>query len=568
MIFDILWCSESGNFSVFYHPAAYLCKLFIALLFALPAALNAPRSVGLVLCAAFDTLLTANLLYFRTYFTAIPLESYLLAGNLRDFLPAVGSSLHLSDLLLPLTTFGAAVVLRLTPRRRVSSRTRRRMFTALLVAGLLPYLCMLYYGGFRKSYEHLLAGHRSHVCAVPEFTVLGTLCYDALRERVRFSPVLRQQVEAFLADRPTEPVPIFEPHGSVVVLLLESFESWLLEREAAGIEITPHLNGFLREEGTIYAPHVLTQVKGGRSIDAQLLLTAGLLPIDNGCYSTVCPESTYPSLVEALREKHPGLFACAFTPDNPTVWNQQVVARRLGFDRLIARPDLRPNGVATGKRMDDEELFERCLASLDTLAASGRRHLYVQCITYSGHAPFRLPDPIRPREFEELRPEKLRDYLTAARYTDAAVGEFIARLRRMPVFSDALIVITGDHEGLAAARPGLVASSAGSGLVAERQFTPLLVLNAPLTLRYEPVLGQVDIYPTLCDLLGVNDYFWPGLGHSILRRTMPPAAADPHLRIVGDTSRLTAAQAERLRAAWGLSDRIIRSDYFARTGRK
>lgn len=545
---------------------AYLCKIFVAVLFALPAVFGARRGFGIALAAAFDALLIANLLYYRTYSTAIPLQSYLLAGNLRDFLPAVGASLHAVDLLLPLTTFAASVALLATRRRHVPRRTRHRTLAMLCACGTLIYLITLNYGGFRKHYEYLLSGHRSHVCAVPEFTVLGTICYDALRERIRFTPALERQVETFLAERPATPAPVFEPRNSVVVLLLESFESWLLERSVAGIEITPRLNRLLREQGTIYAPHVLTQTKGGRSIDAQLLVTAGLLPLENGSFSARCPESATPSLVAALREKYPDLYACAFTPDNPSVWNQQAVARNMGFDRLVARPDLHSGEASQTGRIDDGELFERCLASLDTLVSSARRALYIQCITYSGHTPFRLPASLRTACFSAIQPQKLGDYLTTARYTDAAVGKFIDRLRRLPAFADALIVLTGDHEGLAADRETLAASEAGQGLVCRERFTPLLILNAPVTLRYEPVMGQIDIYPTLLDLLGLDDYFWPGLGHSILRTAAPLAACDPHRCIVGDTGALTEKQIRRMKRAWSLSDSIVRSGYFNHIG--
>ena len=30
-------------------------------------------------------------------------------------------------------------------------------------------------------------------------------------------------------------------------------------------------------------------------------------------------------------------------------------------------------------------------------------------------------------------------------------------------------------------------------------------------------MGQIDIYPTLLDAMGLNDYSWRGMGHSILQ---------------------------------------------------
>lgn len=65
-----------------------------------------------------------------------------------------------------------------------------------------------------------------------------------------------------------------------------------------------------------------------------------------------------------------------------------------------------------------------------------------------------------------------------------------------------MIVITGDHEGLASERPALASSAAGRGLVSEGRFTPLIVVNAPAAMRCTDTVGQIDIYPTLLDCWG------------------------------------------------------------------
>ena len=95
------------------------------------------------------------------------------------------------------------------------------------------------------------------------------------------------------------PDSVVRRHG--IIILAESLESWVLERTVEGQELTPRLNALLRDSQTIYAPHILSQVKGGRSIDAQLMINTGLLPIESGAYSLKYPHSTYPSLVRALR---------------------------------------------------------------------------------------------------------------------------------------------------------------------------------------------------------------------------------------------------------------------------
>lgn len=44
------------------------------------------------------------------------------------------------------------------------------------------------------------------------------------------------------------------------------------------------------------------------------------------------------------------------------------------------------------------------------------------------------------------------------------------------------------------------------------------VLNAPQKLQCDTLIEQIDVYPTLLDLMGVNHYDWKGLGYSIFRK--------------------------------------------------
>lgn len=568
--FDLQWCLAT-TFSSFSYPTTYLSKLFLASVLVFPLVAGLPRWVATGLAAATDLFLVANLLYFRTYFTIIPLDSYALAGNLRDFTDSILASLRWADAVYPLTTGIATLAVYRLPRQRFGRRDTFRYLRLPLLTALAIGLLILCNGGFRRSYEKMLI-HRQ-MSVTPTYSIPGSLLYEAVREEVTFSPRLAAEIDGRLARQPASQPPVLPapPRRNIIVILAESFESWVLERDAAGVEITPCLNRLLRERGVVYAPRVQTQVKGGHSIDAQLLVSAGLLPIDDGCWSARYPHAAYPTLVKAFRRRHPAARAAIFTPDNPIVWNQMIVAREFGYDTLLAHKAFRA-GLTTGRgsrrRICDGPLFEQCLEKLaqpDLLPQDGSAPFFIQIVTYSGHSPFVIPEELRQATFSEAFPERLRDYLTAANYTDRAIGAFVDSLRRRPLFDDTLIVITGDHEGLASDRAAFASCRAGRGLVSEGRFTPLIVLNAPVSLRYDEIIGQIDIYPTLLDLMGLNDYHWHGLGRSILRTEAPCAAADQHLRIIGDADEATQT---RLKEAWSLSDRIIRSDYFRHTGRE
>ncbi len=560
LLFDLLWCIPT-TFSSFSYPTTYISKIFLSLCLAAPLALRMPKATVIALAAATDLWLVANLLYFRTYFTVIPAESYLLIGNLRDFTDSVVASLRWYDVIFPLTTAAMPYVLR-TTARRPSHRWLVRYFSATAAAALSLLLLTLPAGGFRKSYAGMLV-HRQ-MSATPTYSIFGTLIYNALDETPKMTPSRIAEIDEFIdGNRPDILVDAPVPHD-IAVLILESFESWVLERSVEGKELTPNLNRLLREKRTLYAPHVQSQVKGGRSIDAQLLITAGLLPIDDGCFSARYPYSTYKTIVHALRESRPDTRAYAFTPDKATTWNQMIVARQFGFDRLFDRSEFSRDeltGHGNHKRIADAPFLAECMDKLETLAAEKDCPRYIQCITFSGHTPFVIPEHLRRISFSNAVPQLMADYMTAANYTDSAIGAFIERLRNHPQFRDAVIVITGDHEGLASDRAALAKSDAGRGIVSENCFTPLIVLNSPVAMRYEAVMGQADIHPTLLDLFGLGNRRWRGVGHSILQPDAPHAAIDSTGETVGNPEDSNTVQ--RLREAWRISDVIIRGDYFA-----
>lgn len=123
-----------------------------------------------------------------------------------------------------------------------------------------------------------------------------------------------------------------------------------------------------------------------------------------------------------------------------------------------------------------------------------------------------------------------------ANYTDRALGEFVTQLRADSRFDNTLVMIMGDHEALGTVRKELCNDPVGKQIVSDKSFVPLIILNAPFNLYHGKVMGQIDVYPTLLDLLGLNDYWWRGIGESILDSHKANFEVDPQLNIVGDTT--------------------------------
>lgn len=562
IIFDIIWCSRT-TFAAFSFPELYLNAALVTYLFTLPFSVWRKRRTQIIILFILDLLLIANLMYSRTYNDVIPLKSYILAGNLEDFVPSVVDSVRWYDIIFPLSSL--ATIWFITKKKEVEEQHSIKRY--LLVTSTLIFLSLTLNwskGGFSKAYESLQNANY-HTCDTPAYTLFGDLWYDALKGQEIFTPAHRQLIENWLSERPTYqaiPDSITSPRG-LVLILCESLESWVLEKEVEGIEMTPHLNQAIRDSRTLYAPHVLTQVRGGRSIDCQLLLNAGMLPLENGCYSMQFPHHTYFTLTKALKERHHA-NSYLMTVDKPIVWNQAIVAEDFGIENTFYKSTWKlDEKIGSRKRLGDESFMRQLVEKLkeQELCKIGEP-FFLQCVTYSGHNPFILPEESKKIHLKGNYPTKLKDYLTMANYTDHAIGQLLDYLKTRPDYTDMMIVIVGDHEGLAADREPILSTPIGRKLVSPNQFTPFIVLNAPIAIRYEGVMGQIDMYPTILNLMHLDDYIWKGMGQSILDPNKVPFAVDPQERAhTFDQIRIPDSDLQRLQKAYKVSDLMLRFDY-------
>lgn len=546
-------------------------NVLAAFIITLPYVLTRKVWLQLTVQALVDMLLTANLMYSRTYFTGIPPESYFLVSNLGDFTASVFDSLRWSDavfiVILAAEAFFAYRKKDITP-----SKMALRYLSLTLIFATISAVGISAKGGFYKVYDKLVQACYTSSCGVPAYTVAGHIAYYNIENRRAADPAAKAAVDSWLDAhrRLMAPQPLpdsITPRKNLVIILLESFESWPLEKSIGGKEITPYLNSLLADSTTFFAPRVLTQVAAGRSIDGQLLLTAGMLPTIGSVYSTRYPGSTYLTLNKALKEKY-GSASSLFTVDQLITWNMGVISHAFGYDNIYDRSTWNTDEkVGRPGKLSDGSFFRQSVEKLGTgdYWPEGSPAM-LTFVTYSGHNPFRLPDNLKDPDFD-LSASGLHDtlvrYATMAHYTDSQLHTLIDYLRSRSDWPETMVLITGDHEGLAKERDGIRKSSPeAAALVDAGQFTPFIVLNAPVGGRYDAVMGQVDMYPTLLAMLGANGYAWQGVGESVLSPGKIEAAISSMTNeLVGDTTDVNPEKLQNWNDARRISDIIIRTDY-------
>ncbi len=157
----------------------------------------------------------------------------------------------------------------------------------------------------------------------------------------------------------------------------------------------------------------------------------------------------------------------------------------------------------------DEVLYANAVRVFDEASARGKP-FFAHIMTTSNHRPFTYPagriDIASPGGREG-----------GVKYTDYAIGEFIAQARRKPWFADTLFIITADH---CAAVAGKTRLPVGSYRIPLILYAPGMV-PAGVNTR---LASQIDVPPTILDLLGAagDDHFF---GQGLFEEAGLPARA-------------------------------------------
>lgn len=567
LIFDLLWMGQTT-----FRPFCFLPfwpYLFLATtLLSLPAVFTRSRWVPGVLLFVIDWVMVANLMYCRTYFNAIPAQSYLLAGNLSDFTDSVADSFSWLYLLLPLFTVAAVAVCPLAVDRRGSRPRPLPYFVTLAVLSLLAWASDAWRGGAMKHMDGLSINCYKSTCIAPVYTIGGFVIHDILQAKEQLTPEIEAQVTGWLDEHreiagstAVDSLASQRPgRKNLVIILCESLESWPLEKSVEGVELTPYLNSLIADSTTFFAPNVVTQAANGRSIDGQLLMLAGMLPMRNSVYSYEAADNTFYTLPKAMGERSGRSYI--LTCDKPHVWNQTRVADAFGVDTLIHHTSWNNNEpVGTARRLSDGGFMAQSVEKLrrGEIWPAGER-AFLMWVTYSGHNPFRLPEKLRRVDFKGDYPEMVKNYMITVNYTDHSLATLIEYLKIRPDWAETLVVITGDHEGLADRRKEAVRNPYSREFVDAGQHTPLIVLNSPVAGRYEGQMGQVDIYTTLLDLMGWNGYVWQGMGQSVLDPDFPGVAIGFADDLQGNADSVDSVKLDHLRRARDVSDKMLKFD--------
>ncbi len=317
------------------------------------------------------------------------------------------------------------------------------------------------------------------------------------------------------ADAEFNPTPL-------IVILFESFESWIFENDEVAAEVMPNIHSLLTKENVLFCSKIKSQVKAGVSGDGQLIVNTGLLPVASGVTTAGYSKNTFPNFAH--------FYDSALVVNScPNIWNQNVMTHKYGYKEEINADSVDSYVFRSiEERMLQEKNYSFCALG----------------ITIASHSPFnRVPE----KQFESVKnvPSYLNKYLSCLNYTDSCFGNFLSLLP-----SNATLVITGDHTifkgNLIRQFSGFAEENGFTTLYEYKNCCPLIISSPQIANKtiIDEVCYQMDIYPTILYLIGCEDYYWRGFGVNLL-----DSAARHNRPILPDE-------------ASTLSDKMIRADYF------
>ena len=321
-----------------------------------------------------------------------------------------------------------------------------------------------------------------------------------------------------------------KPRTHLVIILVESLENWVVIPE-----VMPNLCRFIDEQNNIlYASWITSQTRGGTSADGQMIVNTGLLPLEEGAACYRFPHHRYPSLCELYGS------SCNIIPGSQSVWNQAQMNQAYYIkDSYTVSSSNSLNG-------DDALIFKQYLDVYEL-------YNYSMVLTISTHSPFTTTAHKSNLILPDNMPKDMANYMKSFNYTDSCLNSVLGIVETDSLLKHATIVITSDHSIFPRNKREEYYSYCqenGFYYAINESYCPLIIYSPNIEQKREirDVVYQMDIYPTILSLVGGQNYFWRGFGVNLLE----DGAIDN--------------RPIDLNKAYKLSDKIIRSDYFATQG--
>nr|WP_090638794.1 LTA synthase family protein [Paenibacillus sp. UNC496MF] len=309
---------------------------------------------------------------------------------------------------------------------------------------------------------------------------------------------------------------------NLIILQMESFQDFLIGLKINGQEVTPNLNKLVQE--TFHYDRFYTMAGQGTTSDAEYVVNTSLYVPHHEAATDKYVEKALPSLPKLMHAN--GYDTATFHTNDVHFWNRSELYKSIGWDRYYDQKFYGDEDhIAFGS--SDEILYAKTIPELQRMDQADKP-FYAQVISMSAHHPYKIPES----KYKMTLPENMEDtlvgnYIHAQNYADYALGAFIQDLKNTGLWDDSVILMYGDHQGLpiyslSGDEKDMLKDMLGHEYGYPDMFRIPLIMHVPGVTygsAQHDVGGQIDILPTVANLLGVSTANQIHFGEDLLNQS-------------------------------------------------
>ncbi len=315
---------------------------------------------------------------------------------------------------------------------------------------------------------------------------------------------------------------------NVMVIHLESFQQFLIDYKWKGKEVTPNLNKLYHAKNTLSFANFYNQVGQGKTSDAEMMLENSLFGLQSGsAMSSYGTSNTFESAPAILKQQQ-GYTTAVMHGGAGSFWNRNNAYKQFGYDYFmpLSYYENKPK-YYIGYGLKDKIFFSQSIKYIERLP----QPFYLKLITVTNHYPYDLDKKNQSIAKTETGDETVDGYVQTAHYLDQAIGQLMRWLKKTGLDKNTMLVLYGDHYGISGNH-----HKASAELLKQDEFNNfdnLKFQRVPLMIHLKGLKGgvkktyggEIDVLPTLLNLLGISNKGTIQFGHDLLSKDAPQIVA-------------------------------------------
>ncbi|MDQ0156392.1 LTA synthase family protein [Robertmurraya andreesenii] len=456
-----------------------------------------------------SVVLFANVVFYRFFNDFLTVPVLFQTSNMADLGSSAGELMHLVDLVYFADFFILLALLKIKPKfivNRDYGKVERRVFYLIAIA-----ISFLNLGLAESERPQLLTRTFDREMLVKNIGTYNYHLYDIfLQSKSSAQRALADgselvDIENYIRanyKHPNDELFGIAKGKNVILISMESTQSFVINNTVNGEEITPFLNEFIKE--SYYFNNFYHQTGQGKTSDSEFLVDNSLYPLGRGAVFFTHSRNEFRATPEILKEN--GYFTATLHANNKSFWNRDIMYQSFGYDRFYDINDFEvteENSVGWG--LKDADFFQQSIRHLKEMP----KPFYAKYITLTNHFPFDLDEEDKLVQPYTSNSKTLNNYFPTVRYQDEALKQFIQSLKDEGIYDDSIIILYGDHYGISENHNRAMSEFLGEEVTpfvsTQLQRVPLIIhIPGHKGKTISTVSGQIDLKPTILHLLGID----------------------------------------------------------------